>query len=206
MRRRQLVIRTAAVAAGALLVAYLMAPWILARLGEALVNNQPPQKADAVIVLAGDAVGNRILKGVELVQQGFAPVIYVSGPEGYYGHSEDQLAIEFAVNRGHQAQWFVGVPNHAESTLDEARIMLPMLRAKGVQRVLLVTSNFHTARAARIFRRVAQGGQANAPAIEIVSVAAKDASFAPQGWWNNRRGQKVFFYEASKTFADYAGL
>ena len=203
MRRRQLVIRAAAAAAGALLVAYLMAPWILARLGEALVNNQPPQKADAIIVLAGDAVGNRILKGVELVRQSFAPVIYVSGPEGYYGHSEDQLAIEFAVKRGHPSQWFVGVPNHAESTLDEARIMLPVLRAKGVRRVLLVTSNFHTARAARIFRRVAQG---DAPAIEIVSVAAQDASFAPQGWWNNRRGQKVFFYEASKTFADYAGL
>ena len=203
MLPRQLVIRAAAAAAGALLVAYFVAPWIFARLGEALVNNQPPQKADAIIVLAGDAVGNRILKGVELVRQSFAPVIYVSGPEGYYGHSEDQLAIEFAVSRGHPPQWFVGVPNHAESTLDEARIMLPILRAKGVRRVLLVTSNFHTARAARIFRRVAQG---DAPAIEIVSVAAQDASFAPQGWWNNRRGQKVFFYEASKTFADYAGL
>ncbi len=183
-----------------LLVLYFMAPWILTSLGESLVNNQLPQKADAVIVLAGDAVGNRILKGVELVQQGFAPVIYVSGPEGYYGHSEDQMAIEFAVKRGHPSQWFVGVPNHAESTLDEARIMLPILRAKGVRRVLLVTSNFHTARAARIFRRVAT------PGMEIVSVAAKDASFAPQGWWSNRRGQKVFFYEASKTFADYVGL
>ncbi len=200
MRRRQLVIRAAAIGAGTLLVLYLMAPWILARLGESLVNNQLPQKADAVIVLAGDAVGNRILKGVELVQGGFAPVIYVSGPEGYYGHSEDQMAIEFAVKRGHPSQWFVGVPNHAESTLDEARILLPILRAKGVRRVLLVTSNFHTARAARIFRRVAT------PGMEIVSVAAKDASFAPQGWWNNRRGQKVFFYEASKTFADYVGL
>ena len=200
MRRRQLVIRAAAVGAGALLVGYLVAPWILARLGEALVNDQPPQKADAVLVLAGDAVGNRILKGVELVQQGFAPVIYVSGPEGYYGHSEDQLAIEFALKRGHPPQWFVGVPNHAESTLDEARIMLPILRAKGVRRVLLVTSNFHTARAARIFRRIAT------PGMEVVSVAAKDASFAPQAWWNNRRGQKVFFYEASKTLADYVGL
>ena len=203
MRRRHLVIRAAAVGAGALLVAYLVAPWLLARMGESLVNNQLPQKSDAVLVLAGDAVGNRILKGVELVQQGYAPVIYVSGPEGYYGRSEDQLAIEFALKRGHPSQWFVGVPNHAESTLDEARIMLPMLRAKGVRRLLLVTSNFHTARAARIFRRIAQG---EAPAMEIVSVAAKDASFAPQGWWNNRRGQKVFFYEASKTFADYVGL
>ena len=205
MRRRQLVIRAAAAAAGALLVACLMAPWILARLGEALVDNQPPQQADAVIVLAGDAVGNRILKAVELVQQGFAPVIYVSGPEGYYGHSEDQLAIEFAVNRGHRSPWFVGVPNHAESTLDEARIMLPLMRAKGVRRVLLVTSNFHTARAARIFRRIAQS-DTTAIKIKIVSVAANDASFSPQGWWNSRRGQKVFFYEASKTFADYVGL
>lgn len=202
MPRRQRFVRVAAPTFGILLIAYFVAPWILAALGAALVSDQPPQKADAVLVLAGDSVGNRILKSAELVQQGFAPAIYVSGPDAYYGYSEDQMAIGFAVKRGHPANWFVGIPHHADSTLEEARILLPILRSKGIRRILLVTSNFHTARAARIFRRIAQGG----PGMEIVTVAAKDASFAPGGWWNNRRGQKVFFYEASKTVADYAGL
>ena len=202
MRPGQRFVQVAAPVLGILLVFYFVSPLILAALGAALVTNQPPKKADAVLVLAGDSVGNRILKSAELVQQGFAPVIYVSGPDAYYGYSEDQMAIGFAVKRGYPAQWFVGVPHHADSTLDEARIMLPILRAKGVRRILLVTSNFHTARAARIFQRIAQGEAA----MEIVTVAAKDASFAPEGWWNNRRGQKVFFFEASKTFADYVGL
>ena len=205
MARRRFFFRLAGALSVSLLASYLASPWILPVLGSALVDNQAPQKADAILVLAGDSVGNRILKGAALVQQGYAPIVYVSGPSSFYGFTEDQLAIGFAVKHGQPVQWFAGLPNQAQSTLDEARMLLPILRSKGVKRLLLVTSNFHTARAARIFRRTALSAQPGAP-MEIVIVAAGDASFTPQVWWNSRQGQKTFFFEASKTFADYVGL
>ena len=49
-------------------------------MGEFLVHTDPIMKADAVLVLAGDWNGDRILKGGELVKQGYAPVVLVSGP------------------------------------------------------------------------------------------------------------------------------
>ena len=192
-------VRAIALLAALLLTLFFLSPWLLQTLGNALVFNQPPQKADAVLVLAGDSIGNRILKGARLVRQGYAPLVYASGPSGNYGFTEDQLAIRFATERGFPSEYFVGLPNKAESTLDEARILLPILKAKGVRRLLLVTSNFHTARAARIFRRTG-------PEFEITVIAAQDNSFTPDAWWHTRQGQKIVFFEATKTLADFIGL
>jgi uncharacterized SAM-binding protein YcdF (DUF218 family) len=182
-----------------LLLLYVFSPLILNALGNALVTNEDPQRADGVLVLAGDAYGHRVLKGAELVRSGLAPVVYVSGPGDFYGRTEDQLAIAFATERGQPADLFVGLPNRADSTASEAAILLPVLRARGVRRLIVVTSNYHTARAARIFRRTD-------PQMAITVVASTDANFNPQTWWKSRQGQKHFFYEATKTVADYIGL
>ena len=51
---------------------------LLERAGTYLDVGQPPQQADAILVLAGGGSGERILKAGELVRQGYAPVAYVS--------------------------------------------------------------------------------------------------------------------------------
>ncbi|MBY0503797.1 MAG: YdcF family protein [Bryobacteraceae bacterium] len=178
---------------------YLVSPWLLAASADLLVNDQPPQKADAALVLAGDSFGKRILKGADLARAGYVPLVYVSGPHGAYGYTEDELAIHFATDRGAPREIFVGLPNTAESTTDEARMLLPQLRARGVRRLLLVTSNYHTARAARTFRRTD-------PQMEIIPIAAVDRAFRPGDWWRSRQAQKMFFFESAKTLADFVGL
>ena len=57
----------------ALIAAATHSYW-LAALGGWLVAAESPFQADAVVVLAGDRFGRRILKGAELVRQGFAPL------------------------------------------------------------------------------------------------------------------------------------
>ncbi len=184
----------------ALLALYLVSPWICYGLGQLLVNDQPPERADAALVLAGDQLGNRILKGADLVRQGYVPKAYISGPKGYFGYSEDELAIRFAVEqKGQPREWFEGLPSDAASTVEEARVLLPVLRARGVHKLLLVTSTFHTARAARVFRRTD-------PAMQIVVVAASEPNFPLDRWWRFRQGQKYFFFEVTKTIADWIGL
>jgi hypothetical protein len=156
-----------------------------------------------VLVLAGDAFGRRIMKGAELVREGWAPVAYISGPDELYGFTEDQLAIQYAVKQGAKAEWFTGLPNQANSTREEAEQLLPVLKAKDVRRLLLVTSNFHTRRALRIFRRTAE---AKAPGMQIHPVAARDALFEPGEWWKTRPGQKVFLLEWTKTLTEPFGI
>ena len=69
-------------------------PVWLGWVGSFLVKTDEPFHADMVVVLAGDWAGHRILKGGELVEQGYAPQVLVSGPirllrtiRGQPGHS-----------------------------------------------------------------------------------------------------------------------
>jgi uncharacterized SAM-binding protein YcdF (DUF218 family) len=171
----------------------------MAALGRLLVRDDGPARADMAVVLAGDFTGNRILRAAELVKQGYVPKVLVSGPQSLFGYYECDAAISFAVEKGYPQAWFIRAPHEALNTRDEAAVVLLDLRRLGVHRFLLVTSDYHTARAARIFR-------AAGPDFDIRTVAAPDRYFRPESWWRNREGQKVFFIEWAKTLASLAGM
>lgn len=162
--------------------------------GHALVRNDGPEKADAIVVLAGGSGGDRVLKGGELVRQGYAPIALVSGPLGNYGLNECQLAIPFAVRNGYPESYFACVPNQATSTRDEAQALVAELKRRGVARFLLVTSEFHTARAARTWAIEARD-------IPFRMVASRTPAFDMESWWTTREGIKNVYIEWSKTFA-----
>lgn len=169
---------------------------ILTALGGFLVDAGPPQKADMIVVLAGDGFGHRILTAGQLVREGYAPKALVSGPDGSYGNYECDLAIPFAVRAGYPESYFIPAPHHARSTDEEVRVLNAKLHALGVKSILLVTSNFHTRRAGKIFRRLA-------PDLRIFVVAAPDEYFKPDSWWRNREARKTFLYEWMKTVAEW---
>jgi uncharacterized SAM-binding protein YcdF (DUF218 family) len=168
-------------------------------LGDFLTVEQEPVRADLVVVLAGDAYGHRILKGAELVKRGFAPLVLVSGPPGYYDLHENELAIPFAVRRGYPVQYFIPFPNDAHSTIEEAAALLPELERRRARRVIVVTSDFHSRRALRTLRARWNG-------IDIRMVPATDEFFTPHGWWHSREGRKTFLLEWTKTFASLVGM
>jgi len=173
--------------------------WWLAGLGRLLVRDEGPARADIAVVLAGDYYGNRVLRAAELVKQGYVPHVLVSGPHLIYGFYECDLAIPFAVQRGYPENWFIRAPNETHSTREEASAILADLRRRGVHRVLLVTSDYHTARAARVYR-------AAAPDLHVRVVAVPDEYFRADGWWRNREGRKVFLVEWMKTVANVLGM
>ena len=181
-------------AAVVLLLVLFHAP-ILAAMGNFLVKAGPLQKADIIVVLAGDGFGHRILKAGELVKEGYAPLALISGPSGNYGNYECDLAIPFAVKAGYPESYFLHFEHTARSTQSEAEKVRKKLREMGVKRAILVTSNFHTRRAGIIFRRAA-------PEIEFFVVAAPDEFFKPDSWWHDREASKIFLYEWLKTIAE----
>jgi uncharacterized SAM-binding protein YcdF (DUF218 family) len=181
----------------------LTSSWWLPGLGYALIHNESPVKADIAVVLAGDQYGHRIVKAGELVRAGYVPAVLVSGPAGAYGLHESDLAIPFAVRQGFPAEWFIAFPNSSLSTREEAAAVLVELRRRKVRSFLLVTSDYHSARARRIFlatERASGGGP------EMRTVAAPDEFFQADRWWRTRQGQKVAFMEWSKTVATVFGL
>lgn len=172
---------------------------VLGLLGGYLVDAEAPVQADVALVLAGDPSGNRITTGAELVKQGFVDRVLVSGPSGNYGFHDCDLAIPFAVQEGYPESYFVHFENDARSTADEARMAKPVLEEMGVHHLLLVTSSYHTRRAARVFRKTL-------PGVEVTAVAAPAENFTPEGWWHSREGWEIVVFEWMKTVAYWFGL
>jgi uncharacterized SAM-binding protein YcdF (DUF218 family) len=175
----------------------------LAALGRGLVHDEGPGKAEMAVVLAGDMSGRRLISSAELVRQGWVPRVLVSGPAGFYGVNEADAAIRFGISKGFPAEWFVALPHTAMSTREEAAVILADLKTRQIHSFLLVTSNYHTARARRIFlameRRMGGG-----PSMRVV--AAPDQYFTPTGWWFSREGKKTTFLEWTKTVTGAFGI
>jgi uncharacterized SAM-binding protein YcdF (DUF218 family) len=172
--------------------------WLRA-LGNFLVKADPPFPAEMIVVLAGDRYGYRIVKAGELVRQGFAPEVLVSGPEGLYGLHECDLAIPFAKKQGYPAAWFIPLPHDADSTVQEARVVVQELRRRQVRRFMVVTSDYHTRRAGRVYRSLA-------PPAQVRIVAAPDRFFRADSWWRTRQGRKLLVLEWQKTLANWLGM
>lgn len=186
-------------AAGALLLIYLARDPLLGAVGSYLVKAAPPVKADIALVLAGDGRGDRILKAAQLVRDGYVPKVVVSGPDGNYGVHECDLAIPFAVRAGYPESYFVHLENTARNTRDEARAAAEAIRKMGAHSVLVVTTDFHTRRAGRMYANEAAD-------LKTTVVSAPDKYFSAKGWWRNREGQKTFLYEWMKTVASWVNL
>ena len=178
-------------------------PWWLPRIGTVLVEDDGPAKADIGVVLGGDYWGYRIEKAAQLIQQRYIPQALISGPPGFYGLHESDLAIAFIVNKGYPRDGFIPFAHDALSTEAEADVVLRELRRRNVHSYLLITSDFHSRRAARTFRYVGRK-LGYTPAVR--AVPAGDRLFRLDRWWKDREGQKAVFFEWTKTFAFAAGL
>lgn len=152
-----------------------------------LVVNQP-EKADAIVVLAGETDARPKL-GLRLLDAGYARLMILDVPaeQRVYQWTEPELA----------QRWISTLPEAAKiticsivglSTKDEAHDAAACLQRASVKRVLLVTSDFHTRRALSTFRH-------ELPSIHF-SVAAADSSqeFGPK-WWRHREWAKTTLYE-----------
>ncbi len=188
-------------AGGVLLVVFLIVfhPFWLTASGAFLVRVDPPEKADAIAVLAGDSDGFRILEAGALVRSGYAPKVLVSSGAPFYGKLESELAIDFAVSRGFPRHYFEPLPGMGNSTAEEAARLIPELRRRGVRSFLLVTSDFHTGRAGRIF-------QSRLGDLRMRIIGAPAPPFAPDSWWRTRQGRKIWLTEWLKTFSTALGI
>jgi uncharacterized SAM-binding protein YcdF (DUF218 family) len=114
------------------------------------------------------------------------------------GHESD-MTIQYAEGKGYPASLFRPLPNDTHSTRSETVFIGKYLRACGIRKILLVTSNYHTHRAAYLMR-------SQNPGLQVAVVPAPDPYFKPDGWWKAREGQKTFLIEWLKTVATWMGF
>jgi len=160
---------------------------VLVRLGEFLVETDKPECSDAILVLAGDFFGPRVLKGADLGVQGFAPRVLISGT-GYGSRGESEQAIQFLVQKGYPKTLFLGLPHQAKSTIEEAIALAPQLQRLGIHRAILVTRASHSRRATLVFRLFC-------PNVRFRSAPAAENGFQARNWWKDPGSKERFCQE-----------
>ncbi len=146
--RKRIWLVAAAVAAG--LVSFA------ANAGQLLVVNAP-ERSDVILVLAGET-DHRPARGLELLDQGYGArlVIDVPATTKIYEFTQVQLAEKYAEGLPEVAAVRI-CPIVGLSTRDESHDAEQCLAREKGNRVLIVTSDFHTRRSLSIFRHEVRG-------------------------------------------------
>ena len=157
--RRVLPIVGAAGLAIFLLAAFTPLPNLVNHWTEVSARLEP---AEAIVVLAGSLLDDQVLSessmrralhGIVLYRQGLAPLLVFSGPPHQDGPAEAAIRAELARSLGIPSTAIV-TETTARTTREEAARMAALLSAKGVQHILLVTSQLHMPRAQQLFKNV----------------------------------------------------
>src|SRR5438445_8265894 len=112
-----------------------------------------PRKSDVIMVLAGET-DRRPARALELFDQGYASKIVIDVPTHarIYQWTQPELAQKY-VEALPQARVISICPITGLSTKAEAKDAARCFSQSGGRSVLLVTSDFHTRRALKIFRQ-----------------------------------------------------
>ena len=132
-----------------------------------------PPIADCIVVLSGGVLprtpprptvevadaGDRLLYGAYLLRKGRAPQIICTGNVATGGIAPRPVAEDMA-----EFLELLGIPKssilteiQSENTHEHAKYLYPILRERGFQRVLLVTSAMHMRRALGVFKKLCPG-------------------------------------------------
>jgi uncharacterized SAM-binding protein YcdF (DUF218 family) len=146
-----------------------------------------PQRADAILVLAGDVNDRRYQKGIELLRAGYAQQMFLDASEDVtlYGHSYADWARQFVHENPVDLIDHVQVcPIREDSTVTETRYVAKCLSyLRPGSQILIVTSDYHTRRALSVFRH-------RLPSFRWSVVAAHDDTQFGTKWWAHREWAK----------------
>jgi uncharacterized SAM-binding protein YcdF (DUF218 family) len=145
-----------------------------------------PKPANAIVVLGGEPI-KRARSAAPLLTNGFAPRVILSGT----GDCEEnaRLLKQFGVTTN-----IVELECQSTSTQENALYTVKLLRERKCQRVIIVTSWFHSRRALSCFRKYA-------PEIEFISVPAPRT-----GPWKYERGYIAAEYAKIIVYAFRYGI
>jgi uncharacterized SAM-binding protein YcdF (DUF218 family) len=172
------------------ILAFALRAQILTGMAGYLVVNDRLQPADAIVLLNSE-VNTRPFRASELYKQGLAPVIVIarseSTPTVNLGLLPNDTDISVAVMEklGVPADKIVVLPfpGGVTSTFDEAAAIRQYIQAQQANRIILVTSAFHTRRARWIFERTLAGLP-----VRLEMAAVSYAGFDQTNWWKNEAG------------------
>jgi len=175
---------------------------LLRAAANAWMVNDPPVKADAIVVLGGGAQF-RSFEAIRLYQAGLAPAILVMNSEL---RATDRLALTIPeaelvrrvlLTNAVPAEAIQLLGTNLTSTFEEALTVRAWMKTTGAKAILIPTDVFHTRRVRWIFRKEFRGA-----AVEFRVVTVPPGKYSATNWWRFEEGLIAFQNEVIK-FAYY---
>ena len=180
-------------------------------LGSLLAAEDPLQKADAILALAGSTM-DRPLEAADLYMAGYGSRIVLSRQPrdgGEVALVTRGLPFTEDVERVRAVFVQLGIPDEAiimpegihNSTAAEAITLRELSAAQGWRRVIVVSSKYHLRRAGFALRRELRGS-----GVEVVMRGSRYDGADPARWWQHRSDIRDIFPETAKLVAYMLGL
>lgn len=174
-----------------LFIIWFVVPFILSSFGKTLVVNQPLQKADVAIVLSGDE-GPRIEKAVWLYKHKYVKKIIMNGGGPLFDKYYANFMGDYAIRLGIPEQAIL-MEKHSLSTWENARFVRPLLEQYHFNKAIIITSNFHTRRSWRVFKKAFRGSSIT------LSIIGVDDGVNYNKWWHSHEACEKVLTEWCKT-------
>lgn len=169
-------------------LAFLMRVPLMRATGEFLVREDAPRSCDAVYVLGG-AAQERGEKGARLLLEGVTPVVWCTGsqvPRSLeqlgLAWTEAELSRRAAISIGADSSLVHALPI-GTSTQEEAEGVIAHALAHGYGSIGVVSTEFHTRRVGRVFRKRAKG-----TGVKVRVFAAESEVYDREHWWASEQG------------------
>ncbi len=165
---------------------------VLTRAGQMIVRSDELKPADAIVVLAGEPT-ERVAYGVKLYKEGWArkDLMVMAGGPLVWKHSWASLMKEHAESLGVPADRIL-LEDSSRSTEEDALYTRDVLKKHHIGSIILVTSPYHSRRAAIIFGRVLGKD------VTVVNAPVTESWFHTAEWWKRRRDRAMVLNEFSK--------
>lgn len=178
---------------------YFGGPYLLTALGEYLVTQHSPARADLLVVLAGEPY-LRAPEAARLYHDRQAPEILITNEVAWPGFDalrqqgivfpdSQEISLRILEELKVPRSAVLTIAERANSTRAEMEAVATFLRGRPVKRLIVVTSKSHTTRAYKIF------SAGLGPDIRIQMHPVKSDPFDPAGWWWNRADFKQVLHE-----------
>lgn len=156
-----------------------------------LVPSEDRVETDAIVVLTGGA--DRIKTGFELLEQGYAEKLFISGV--YHGVEVREL-LKRREKASDDLECCIVLGHRAENTRGNAIETRDWLAKQGYASARLVTANYHLRRAMLEFRRAA-------PHIRVIGHPVVPSGRDFTRWWADGRTALLLAREYNKYIAAF---
>jgi len=163
--------------------------------GALLTPIEAPKKVDAIVVFSGDGEANyinpsyqrRTLDAVNYFQAGYAPVIFLSsGRDNTI--SDVEIIKSLLVNRGVLEKSIEILQKYPNSTFQNVEMVKEILVSNKVKSIILITSPYHSLRAALVWERLM-------PELEVITPIVIDTPKSIPEWGASLNQIRVILYE-----------